>query len=347
MHIQSNILTLLLASLSGQNMYNGQADPEIASILKQLMRCWRQQRPHRPWTKANANFLFGKMAAETIMVNTVPCIVQHSAFNCAVNLEKLGKATVIGFLNTCTSPMELDLTVEILQTVWLLSFVLSNKNERRLIGFDFWPVSVHFRNGSSDLSNDSHHGNSTESIKVTRVCFEFLKSGKYSCFLDIIETADISSMQCPVIATVSSRTASLAVLILICLLIFSVIIFAVVLSARAVLKRRRGKYKPFQPAFTLLPEAMPYMEAKRLFQNNALHFPIMPSTCERIAEGNKKVSTLAKWVQTSSPELSTDTGHGSAETKSAENVHLTPPQNFDTSTHCCADIVQPPKETSF
>ncbi|KRZ50752.1 hypothetical protein T02_3689 [Trichinella nativa] len=346
-------------------MYNGQADPEIASILKQLMRCWRQQRPHRPWTKANANFLFGKvrkntlatsnftcclldtnvkMAAETIMVNTVPCIVQHSAFNCAVNLEKLGKATIIGFLNTCASPMELDLTVEILKTVWLLSFVLSNKNERRLIGFDFWPVSVHFRNGSSDLSNDNHHGNSTESIKV---CFEFLKSGKYSCFLDIIETADISSMQCPVIATVSSRTASLAVLILICLLIFSVIIFAVVLSARAVLKRRRGKYKPFQPAFTLLPEAMPYMEAKRLFQNNALHFPIMPSTCETIAEGNKKVSTLAKWVQTSSPELSTDTGHGSAETKSAENVHLTPPHNFDTSTHCCADIVQAPKETSF
>ncbi|KAL1230680.1 Phosphate acyltransferase [Trichinella spiralis] len=145
------------------------------------------------------------MAAETIMVNTLPCIVQQSAFNCAVNLEKLGKATIIGFLNSCTSPMELDLTVEILQTVWLLSFVLSNKNERRLIGFDFWPVSVHFRNGSSDLSNDDHHRNSTESIKV---CFEFLKSGKYSCFLDIIETADISSMQCPVIATVSSRTAS-------------------------------------------------------------------------------------------------------------------------------------------
>ncbi|KRZ20097.1 hypothetical protein T4B_4688, partial [Trichinella pseudospiralis] len=284
-----------------------------------------------------------QMAAETIVVNNVPCIVQHPAFSCAVNLEKLGKATIVGFLNSCTSPMQLDLTIEILQTVWLLSFVLSNKNERRLIGFDFWPVSVHFRNGSSDLFNDKHHRNSTESIKV---CFEFLKSGKYSCFLDIIETAD-SSMQCPVIATVSSRTASLAVLILICLLIFSVIIFAVVLSVKAVLKRRRGKYKPFQPGFTLLPEAMPYMEAKRLFQNNILHFPVMPSDCERIAEENKKITTLAKWVQTSSPELSTDTGHGSTETKSAENDHLMPPYNLDPSTHCSADIVQAPKETSF
>ncbi|KRX89059.1 hypothetical protein T4E_7951, partial [Trichinella pseudospiralis] len=282
--------------------------------------CLTQASSYRARVDAVSERCLVQMAAETIVVNNVPCIVQHPAFSCAVNLEKLGKATIVGFLNSCTSPMQLDLTIEILQTVWLLSFVLSNKNERRLIGFDFWPVSVHFRNGSSDLFNDKHHRNSTESIKVTGVCFEFLKSGKYSCFLDIIETAD-SSMQCPVIATV---------------------------SIKAVLKRRRGKYKPFQPGFTLLPEAMPYMEAKRLFQNNILHFPVMPpSDCERIAEENKKITTLAKWVQTSSPELSTDTGHGSTETKSAENDHLMPPYNLDPSTHCSADIVQAPKETSF
>ncbi|KAL1245465.1 Exosome complex component RRP42 [Trichinella spiralis] len=63
----------LLASLAGQNMYNGQTGPEIASILKQLMRCWRQQRPHRPWTKANANFLFGKVRKNTLVTSNFTC----------------------------------------------------------------------------------------------------------------------------------------------------------------------------------------------------------------------------------------------------------------------------------
>uniref|UniRef100_A0A5S6QY37 Uncharacterized protein n=1 Tax=Trichuris muris TaxID=70415 RepID=A0A5S6QY37_TRIMR len=215
-------------------------------------------------------------------------------------MPKIGDATLGIRLDVCSTPMQLDLTIEMLQTAWLLTFVLSNSNEYRLIGFDYWPILV--------VTNWSD--------QQVQICLESVKSGDRLCLanetlppLDRHRCAEAN-------AALRKRNPSMAMLVLLCLFISLVTSYSVFLLLRIVVRRRRGTYRTFR-RIPVLAEAVPYCEQKSATQQR-YHWPTVPSR-SRCAPLD---CTASKEVQTSN--LSLDTGCYSSSPQVSDGCQVAP-----------------------
>ncbi|KFD70244.1 hypothetical protein M514_09202 [Trichuris suis] len=237
------------------------------------------------------------MALQTFYCN----LESTSASRCSITIPKIGDATLGIRLHACSTPMQLDLTIEMLHTVWLLTFVLSNSNEYRIIGFDYWPLLV-------DMN---------WSDRQVQICLESVKSGDRLCLAnDTLPERD--RYDCAGIKeALRKRSPSIAMLVLLCLFISVVMVYLVFLSLRVVLQRRRGKYQPFR-RIPILSKAVPYREQKPVAQQR-YHWPTVPPASSRCAPLD---STASKEVQTSN--LSLDTGCYSSSPQASDGCHLQP-----------------------
>ncbi|CDW52721.1 hypothetical protein TTRE_0000098301 [Trichuris trichiura] len=237
------------------------------------------------------------MALQTFYCN----LESTSASRCSITIPKIGDATLGIRLHACSTPMQLDLTIEMLHTIWLLTFVLSNSNEYRIIGFDYWPLLV-------DMN---------WSDRQVQICLESVKSGDRLCLAnDTLPGWDRNHCE-GIKQALRKRSPSIAMLVLLCLFISLVMVYLAFLSLRTFLQKRRGKYQPFK-RIPILSKAVPYREQKPVARER-YHWPAVVSASSRPAPLD---STASKEVQTSN--LSLDTGCYSSSPQAIDGCHLLP-----------------------
>jgi len=181
---------------------------------------------------------------------------QYWRSDCRLRISKLGDVQVKSKFDFCTSPPLLDVSVQVEQHTWKLSFVASNRRESRIIGLEYWPLRLHV-----NFFQEEENGGIGQSVLG---CMESLKNGEELCFLNTTVGTSRDQLEpyapCQLSEASSSSTTSIAIL---CLLV-TVLLVALSLGSftwwrRRILNKRNQKRR-LETCVPPLPQSKPYVD---------------------------------------------------------------------------------------